>query len=263
VCFRRNSGRRCLGDQDAARRLEVTDCRDGNNGSSVEVASDFGYDAAGRITSLTHSNATTMTTLADYDWTWDAASRLTQEVSNDGTVNYGYDDTNQLTSASGWRSESYSYDLNGNRTMTGWTTGADNRLTASPGFTYTYDDEGNLLTKTNTATGDVTTNEWDHRNRLVSVTVRNSSNVIIQQSNYTYDVQDRLIKRVTDADGAGSTAAVTQWTVYDGLHAHLDLNGSGNVTVRYLQGQGVDSLSLAWSRTEPSAPAPAAALTGT
>jgi hypothetical protein len=43
--------------------------------------------------------------------------------------------------------ETYTYDRNANRTLSGYTTGANNRITASPDFTYAYDDEGNLLTK--------------------------------------------------------------------------------------------------------------------
>ena len=39
--------------------------RDGNNGSSVEVSSDFGYDPVGRTLSLTHSNATTIVDVSD------------------------------------------------------------------------------------------------------------------------------------------------------------------------------------------------------
>jgi YD repeat-containing protein len=49
---------------------------------------------------------------------YDDADRVTSEQNAEGAVNYGYDATDQLTSASGSRSESYSYDSGGNRTMT-------------------------------------------------------------------------------------------------------------------------------------------------
>jgi hypothetical protein len=59
---------------------------------------DYGYDGIGRLTYLTHAHDTT--TFADYDWSFDAASRVTQMsftslVGNDGTSDYTYDDTNQ------------------------------------------------------------------------------------------------------------------------------------------------------------------------
>ena len=54
-----------------------------------------------------------------------APGRITQMVSQDGTSDYGYDSKSQLTSATHTyqTNESYSYDNNGNRTMTGYQTG--------------------------------------------------------------------------------------------------------------------------------------------
>jgi len=61
-------------------------------------------------------------------------------VGQDGTSTYGYDTTSQLTSATHTyqSNETYSYDANGNRTMTGYQTGTDNRLTNDGTYTYTY-----------------------------------------------------------------------------------------------------------------------------
>ena len=42
--------------------------------------------------------------------------------------------------------ESFSYDANGNETGTGYTTSTGNEQTASPGYTYTYDADGNMIT---------------------------------------------------------------------------------------------------------------------
>ena len=42
--------------------------------------------------------------------------------------------------------ESFSYDANGNETGTGYTTSTGNEQTASPGYTYTYDADGNIIT---------------------------------------------------------------------------------------------------------------------
>ena len=62
---------------------------------------------------------------------------------------------------------SYSYDLNGNRNSTGYTTGAGNEMTNSPGVTYTYDNDGNMITAT-TSSG-TTTYTYDYENRLTNV----------------------------------------------------------------------------------------------
>ena len=74
-------------------------------------------------------------------------------TSSDGTVNYSYDPTGQLTGATytgSQASESYTYDANGNRiTANGstYTTGADNQLISDGTYTYAYDAEGNRIAK--------------------------------------------------------------------------------------------------------------------
>jgi YD repeat-containing protein len=122
-------------------------------GTQEVVTSAYGYDGIGRLTSLTHTHDST--TIADYDWTFDAASRITQFVSSvDGTTDYGYDDTAQLTSADHdyQTDESYTFDSNGNRTMTGYDTGANNQLLSDGTFDYTYDAEGNQTTRARIST---------------------------------------------------------------------------------------------------------------
>jgi YD repeat-containing protein len=57
-------------------------------GTEAVVSTSYGYDPLGRLTDLTHSQGAT--TLADYGWTYDAASRVTQMTSlADGASNYG------------------------------------------------------------------------------------------------------------------------------------------------------------------------------
>jgi len=57
--------------------------------------------------------------------------RVTQMTGRDGTSDYGYDKTSQLTSAvhSFQTNESYSYDANGNLTMSGYQTGTESTVT--------------------------------------------------------------------------------------------------------------------------------------
>ena len=90
-----------------------------------------------------------------YVYGYDNANRVTTEVNAEGTVTYAYDSGGELLSANGSRTESYSYDSGGNRNSSGYTTGTGNEMTASPGYTYTYDGEGNMIGETQTSTGDV------------------------------------------------------------------------------------------------------------
>ncbi|HUY33461.1 MAG TPA: hypothetical protein VMV69_11990, partial [Pirellulales bacterium] len=93
----------------------------------------YSYDAGNRLTSLDYThfgNAVDGYTLA-----YDAANRVTSMTSSiDGTATYSYDTTNQVTGASYTGTnqpadEAYSFDKNGNRTNTGYTTGTNNQLT--------------------------------------------------------------------------------------------------------------------------------------
>ncbi|MFN8570402.1 MAG: hypothetical protein U0132_00010, partial [Gemmatimonadaceae bacterium] len=82
------------------------------------------FDDGGRNTSISHKNASN-TVIDSFSYTFDHADRVSQETSTLGpTQNYGYDPTGQLTSDS---SNSYSFDLNGNRTMTGYTVTTNNQ----------------------------------------------------------------------------------------------------------------------------------------
>jgi len=100
-------------------------------------------------------------------------SLLTACTSIDGTAEYGYDPTGQLTaatytSATGSASvvpsnESYSYDSNGNRTTSAGSAtiiGPNNELLSDGTYTYRYDADGNCIQRATIATGAVTTYAW-------------------------------------------------------------------------------------------------------
>jgi RHS repeat-associated protein len=115
-------------------------------------------------------------------------------------------------------------------------------LLSDGSFNYTYDDEGNLLTKTDIATSEVTQYTWDYRNRLTNVTVKDSSQNVIQESDYTYDAFDKRIGVEVDPDGDGQESATQRWTAYDGANPYADFDGSGNLTQRYLYGPAADMI---------------------
>jgi RHS repeat-associated protein len=142
--------------------------------------------------------------------------------------------------------ESFSYDVNGNRTMTGYTTGTGNRLTSDGTYSYTYDDDGNTLTKTRISDGQKYEFGWDYRDRLTQVLLKNSSGTVVQQSDYTYDAFNRRIIKSFDDDGPGPHTATVTKTIYDGAsfmaNSYADFDGSNTLTVRYLYGPAVDMI---------------------
>jgi YD repeat-containing protein len=153
-------------------------------GTQLVAASGYGYDAAGRLTSLAHTQGAS--TFNSYAWAYDNIGRVTQQTSSDGTDNYTYDPASQLTAAthSYQANESYSYDANGNRTNTGYQTGTNNRLLSDGVFTYEYDAEGNRTRQTEISTGNYVTYAWDHHNRLTDVKFYTSGGALTQPATH-------------------------------------------------------------------------------
>jgi RHS repeat-associated protein len=204
-------------------------------GTADTITSTFGYDRDSNLTGITHKDTTSSTTLANFTYTYDAAGRVSGYTGFDGTLTYTYDRSGELTGVSGAHNESYSYDANGNRTMTGYSTGTGNELSSDGVYNYTYDNEGNLLTETRISDGQVTTNTWDYENRLTEVVVKTSGGTVLQDDKFTFDVEGRRIGKNTLSGGQ-------TWTLYDRGNPYADFNSSGTLTYRYLYGNGLDSL---------------------
>jgi RHS repeat-associated protein len=223
-------------------------------GTVAVAETDKVFDQLGRVTGIVHSRAATE--FADYDLVGDAAGRITDFdftslVGDDGSGDYTYDDRDQLTGADYdfQTDESYTYDANGNRTITGYTTGDHNRLTSDGTYNYTYDNEGNVVTKTNISTNESVEYTWDHRNRLVKVTFRDDEGTADSQTIFVHDdgpivldFQDIGTEDLTNADLANrylwgsavdeiladetaedGTADDTAWALTDHLKSVRDL----------------------------------------
>jgi len=172
----------------------------------------YSYDGIGRLTKLLHTEDTSAPgsgwgtePLAGYLYAYDAASRFTSIDSYvDGVTNYTHDDTNQLTGAdhTGQTDETYAYDANGNRTMSGYDIDPNNQIASDGTYNYTYDDEGNRLTRTKISNGKKEEYTWDHRNRLTKITFKNSDNTVTKTVDQFYDVFNRWVKRCVDPNGS-------------------------------------------------------------
>ncbi len=199
--------------------------------TGATIASANSYDNASRLTNISYTNMGS--TLASYNYTYNHASEITNYQDNSGNaLTYGYDYSGELTSASGTLAASnynqtWSYDANGNRTMTGYSTGTGNQLLSDGVNNYTYDKNGNTLTQTNIATGTVTNFTWDYQNRLTEVKVVSSSGTVLNDEKFTYDVFGNRI-------GSSLNGTQTLYTVYDGSNPYMDFNGTGQLTERYL-----------------------------
>jgi RHS repeat-associated protein len=206
----------------------------------------FSYDTLNRVTAIDHKRSGTSLFTA-YSYTYDRMDRITGITSADGTVAYTYDKTSQLTGAdySYQTDETFTWDANGNPSGGSNTVGTNNRLTSDGTYNYTYDDEGNTTRRTKISDSSYTDYTWDYRNRLTNVTNKTSGGTSTMSADYKYDVYDRRIKKIVDADGAGGGGSVTTRYVYEDegiTRVVLQFDGSNNLTHRYLHGPAVDQL---------------------
>jgi RHS repeat-associated protein len=94
---------------------------------------------------------------------------------------------------------------------------------------YLYDGEGNRIQRKAISTGEITTYEWDYRNRLVGWVQGNKS------VSYLYDAMDRRIAKSIDG-------VVTERYGHDGNDLTLVTSVAGQVVQRYLYGGAIDEV---------------------
>ena len=199
----------------------------------------YAYDAARNL--LTASQPSASATLA-----YDPRNYLTSVVRPDGVSSqYTYDAAAKLLSIghSGGQGIQialpYAYDpasnpINYSLTFAqpaavANTYDSDNRLTASGGTSYSYDDNGAMISSTN-STG-TTTYSWDSRHRLISVLAPSG-----EKTTFIYDLTTGLISQ-TDA---GPTLNLTQNFVLDDRRnvAYIARSNGDNLSV--LNGRAID-----------------------
>ena len=252
--FGGNAGPQVLLGYDSGGRLTSIDRTIAGAGTSVNTS--LVYDAANRLGTIVDQAGTTG--LATFLYGYDSGNRLTSEndveiaggVTYTYNATYAYDHADELTGATATldgsaANESYAYDSGGNRNTTGYTVGGDNALTASPGYTYTYDNEGNMTAKTQTSTGDIWTYTYDDRNRLTAVLEKSSGGTTLNQATYVYDALDRRI-------GIDDNSTQT-WIVFDAQNPYADFTGAGSLATRYLSGAAIDELFARTSASGTSA----------
>ncbi|MCA1791646.1 MAG: hypothetical protein LC667_17880, partial [Thioalkalivibrio sp.] len=149
---------------------------------------------------------------------------------------FGYDELERLVSQIEAPAPAglYDYDAVGNRLSSPLSAAhshnAANRLTSDDGFTYTYDANGNLATRTSASgptTGQVTTYHWNTRSELTAIDLPMGGRV-----DYRYDALGRRIEKNVDA-------AVTRY-LYDGEDIALETDAAGSLLRRYRHGDGTD-----------------------
>jgi len=225
--------------------------------NNQNLKTSFAYDALGRRTSMTHDNAVVTSYTYDaasqlislvhqlgtnppinsFTYTYDKVGNRKTKADNNGTANYTYDTLNRLVQVTNPLPtnplESFNYDEVGNRidsNQNGLSSFNDaNQLEQDGNSTYSYDNNGNLIQKTD-ASLQSTVYEYDAENKLIRVASLDKT------VNYMYDGLGRRIeKEVTET----AVTNVTQY-IYDNEDILLELDGSNNITARYTHGPGID-----------------------
>jgi len=180
-------------------------------GATAFYANGYLRDALGRITQKTETIQGVTTT---FDYGYDLAGRL-EEVR-----------TNSVVSAS------YGYDANGNRlsvTTPGGTVAgsydAQDRLTSYGDVSYAYTANGELLSKTNTASGETTSSTYDTLGNLTSVSLPDGRLI-----EYVIDGANRRVGKKVNG------VLVQAWLYGDQLNPVAELDGLGNVVARFVYG---------------------------
>jgi RHS repeat-associated protein len=196
------------------------------------VTTNYTYDNLSRLTSVLHQLSGS--TIDGASYTLDSAGNRTAKTDQLAAVTstYTYDAIYQLTQVTQANNttESYSYDAAGNRTaslgVSSYTTNASNELTATSNASYTYDNNGNTLTKT--VGSNTTSYSWDYENRLTSVTLPGSGGTV----SFQYDPFARRIYK--------QSPTFTSIFAYDGDNLIETANSSGGVVSRYAHTQNID-----------------------
>jgi RHS repeat-associated protein len=197
------------------------------------------YNRAGIVTNITHLGPTG-SVLAKYDYNFDAAYQITRWAIGNQLSDFAYDRTGQLTNALNTTqpNENFRFDANGNRVGAqsggSYVVGGNNQILSDGTNRYAYDFEGNMTSRSNTVTGVLTTYQWDHRNRLVSVLDYNPGGVLTQTVAFVYDAMNRRLAKTVNGQ--------TTRFLYNGDNSWADLDNINAVTACYLYGARIDEL---------------------
>jgi RHS repeat-associated protein len=195
------------------------------------VTTTYTYTALSQLLNVTHSHGGA--TLDGASYTLDFIGNRTSKTNqlNGKVSTFTYDPIYRLTQVVQNSSpvEQYAYNAVGNRLSSigvpQYNYNSLNQIASRPGASYAYDNNGNLVAKTD-ATG--TTNySWDFDNRLVGVTLPGGSAIT-----FKYDPQGRRIYK----QSLGSAS----FYVYDGVNIIEEVNSSGNPVARFTYSLGVD-----------------------
>jgi RHS repeat-associated protein len=212
------------------------------NGTVPVGTSAYGYNDAGRVTSIVHKDPLG-NTLDGFNYTYDLSGRVATETSTQGpSRTYGYDGGGQVVSDG---TNNYNWDQEGNRQATGYTTGTGNELSSDGTWNYSYDAAGEETQKVNIANGQVWQYGYDNAARLVKAEHKPSAGGSVDERiQFKYDALGNRIEKDVDLTGTGTAVTTTRFANDPNGNAWADLDGnhSNLLQTRRLYRDAVDAL---------------------
>ena len=166
-------------------------------GAQVIASSTYAYNAAGLRSSLTDGEGN------QTSYAYNGLGELTEESSAEQATKYQYSSAGNRTKATGPAGELSS------------TYNEANQLTANGRETFSYNEQGELASRTVIATHATTTYEWNSHGEMTAVGLADG-----QSKRFAYDP---LGRRVSATEGGRTTSYV-----YDGSNIHLEYDESGS-----------------------------------
>ncbi len=224
--------------------------RDPNNGrvtgtTAGNVTDTYTYNQLGEVAGYTASYSGNG--LLSFMYNRDDLGRITDKLETDGNgshaFHYDYDLAGRLTQVTedGTVVEAYQYDENGNRTLSMNSAGtfeatfdAQDRMLTYGTLVFTYTENGELASKTDASTGDVTAYSYDALGNLRGVTLPDGT-----QIGYLVDGFGRRVGKTVNG------VLVKQWLWRGRLQPVAELDGAGNVTARFVYGAASGSFASA------------------
>lgn len=157
----------------------------------------YKFDAIGQLTEQSHSGSFS----AVYQYNFDEANRLTQWQGDGTAKTYQYNAASEIIDVlDNFGAYSFTYDEMGNRTSDGGQFDENNRLLENESHRFSYDANGNLITKFNKTTGQFTKYSWNERNQLVKFEqyADESASLADSSTTYSYGPLGRRWSKVKD-----------------------------------------------------------------
>lgn len=195
--------------------------------------SDYVYDAGSSLAQIVHSAGGVTKSFATF--AYDNRNFITQKRMPGSTFNYQYDSNGQLTQADkaedAGLQENFSYDELGNRTNGSTYDQSGQRIQDDGQYTYVYDNNGNMLTKSSKVQGISYAFEYNSRNQMKKAFVLSSPLAVPNKTVfYSYDALGRRTqKAVSDNNGA----SYTRKYIYDGDNIIAEIDGNNRLLASY------------------------------